>query len=89
MEYPPTDDLRVRQAIIHGTDRATVVELVKANLANVAYGPLAQPTLGYDPAVQEYHPYDPEKAAALLDEAGWVLARTVSGRRTASPSPSR
>jgi peptide/nickel transport system substrate-binding protein len=73
VEYAPTDDLRVRQAIIHGTDRETVVQLVKAGLANVAYGPLARPTLGYDPAVEEYYPYDPEKAAALLDEAGWVM----------------
>ena len=72
MEYPPTDDLKVRQAIIQGTDRATVVQLVKADLANVAYGPLARPTLGYDPAVESYYPYDPDKAGALLDEAGWV-----------------
>ena len=85
MEYPPTDDLLVRQAIIHGTDRATVVELVKANLANVAYGPLAQPTLGYDPAVQEYYPYDPEKAAALLDEAGWVMGEDGIRQKDGQP----
>ena len=85
VEYPPTDDLLVRQAIIHGTDRATVVELVKANLANVAYGPLAQPTLGYDPTVQEYYPYDPEKAAALLDEAGWILGEDGIRQKDGQP----
>ncbi|MBU0703883.1 MAG: hypothetical protein KKC18_08445, partial [Chloroflexi bacterium] len=37
----------------------------------IAYGPLAAATLGYDPAVQDYYPHDPARAAALLDEAGW------------------
>ena len=55
-----------------GRTEQTVVQLVKANLANVAYGPLAHPTLGYDPAVEKYYPYDPDKAGALLDEAGWI-----------------
>jgi peptide/nickel transport system substrate-binding protein len=38
----------------------------------VAYGPLAAGTFGYEPAVQDYYPYDPAQAAALLDEAGWL-----------------
>jgi peptide/nickel transport system substrate-binding protein len=33
---------------------------------------LAANTLGYDPAVQAFYPYDGEKAAALLAEAGWT-----------------
>jgi peptide/nickel transport system substrate-binding protein len=72
VQYAPTDDLKVRQAIIQGVDRQTVVKLIAADLANVAYGPLTRPTLGYDPAVESYYPYDAEKAGALLDEAGWV-----------------
>ena len=69
---PPLDDIRVRQALLYGTDREAVVSTIFRNTSPVAYGPLAAVTLGYDPAVQQYYPYDPEKAAALLEEAGWT-----------------
>ena len=32
-----------------------------------------KPTLGYDPATEAMYSYDPEMAATLLEEAGWVL----------------
>ena len=67
-----------------GRTEQTVVQLVKANLANVAYGPLSRPTLGYDPAVEKYYPFDPDKAGALLDEAGWIAGAMAPGKRTAS-----
>jgi peptide/nickel transport system substrate-binding protein len=68
----PTDDLRVRQALLYGIDRQQVIDLVQAGYNNVGYGPLTAVTFGYDPAVQERYPYDPEMAASLLEEAGWV-----------------
>lgn len=69
---PPLDDIRVRQALLYGTDRATVVATIFRDTSPVAYGPLAAVTIGYDPAVREYHPYDPARAVALLEEAGWT-----------------
>lgn len=72
IDYPPTDDLRVRQAMIYGLDRQQLVNIVMQGYADVAYGPLTKATFGYDPAVESYYNYDPEKAAALLEEAGWV-----------------
>ncbi len=69
---PPLDDLRVRQAVIYATDRAAIIHTVFQDTSPVAYGPLTAVTFGYDAAVQDFYPYDPDRAAALLDEAGWA-----------------
>ncbi len=69
---PPLDDIRVRQALLYATDRQTIVSTIFRDTSPAAYGPLTAVTFGYDPAVQRYYPYDPEKAAALLAEAGWA-----------------
>lgn len=69
---PPLDDIRVRQALLYGADRQAIISTVFRDTSPVAYGPLAAVTLGYEPAVQDYHTYDPAQAATLLDEAGWV-----------------
>jgi len=69
---PPLDDVRVRQALLYGTDRPAIISAVFRDTSPVAYGPLAAATLGYDPAVRDYYPHDPARAAALLDEAGWA-----------------
>jgi len=68
----PLNDIRVRQALIYGTDRQAIISTVFRDTSPVAYGPLAAVTFGYEPAVRDYHPYDSAQAAALLDEAGWV-----------------
>jgi peptide/nickel transport system substrate-binding protein len=69
---PPMDDIRVRQALLYGTDRSAIVSTVFHDTSPVAYGPLAAGTLGYDAAVKGYYPHDPARAAALLEEAGWT-----------------
>jgi len=68
---PPLDDIRVRQALLYGTDRQAIVSTVFRDTSPVAYGPLAAVTWGYDQAVQDYYPYDPAQARALLAEASW------------------
>ncbi len=70
-QRPPTDDLRVRQALLHATDRQAIVKAIFRNNSPVAYGPLAASTLGFDPTTQLLYPYDLARARALLDEAGW------------------
>jgi peptide/nickel transport system substrate-binding protein len=67
----PTDDARVRQALLYATDRAAIIKAVFRGKSPVAYGPLAAATLGFDPEVKSQYPYDLAKAQALLDEAGW------------------
>jgi peptide/nickel transport system substrate-binding protein len=68
----PLDDIRVRQALIYGTDRQAIISTIFRDTSPVAYGPLATVTFGYTPAVQGYYPYDPAQAAELLEEAGWT-----------------
>jgi peptide/nickel transport system substrate-binding protein len=67
----PTNDLRVRQAILYGINRPQIVRAIMFNQARVAYGPLAASTFSFDPKVKQYYPFNPQKAAALLDAAGW------------------
>ena len=68
----PTDDPLVRQALEYATDQATIIKTLYFGLytaADSVYTPL---TPGYDPATQALYKYDPAKAGALLDQAGWT-----------------
>lgn len=67
---PPFDNLKVRQALNHAIDKQRIVQLLngRATVANQILPPLMP---GYDPAYQGYE-YDPEKAKALLAEAGFA-----------------
>ena len=67
------DDVRVRQAIAHGTDRQSMVDNIMYGRSQVqnAYIPDIHPM--YPPADRiTVYDYDPEKAKALLAEAGWA-----------------
>ncbi len=82
---PPTDDLAVRQAINYAVDTETIIDTLWYGTRKAAEGPLSSPTFAYNPAVEEMYPYDPEQAAALLDEAGWTMGadgiREKNGQR--------
>ncbi|MFT4051381.1 MAG: TIGR04028 family ABC transporter substrate-binding protein [Microbacterium sp.] len=65
-------DIRVRQAIIAGIDRQEIVDTLFTDNYPLATGALATTALGYIDT-SSYYEYDPEKAAELLDEAGWTL----------------
>ncbi len=81
----PTDDLRVRQALLYATDRAAIVKTIFWDRSPVAFGPLTAATIGYDPSVMSLYPSSPDKAKQLLDEAGWRLGpdgiRQKDGKR--------
>jgi peptide/nickel transport system substrate-binding protein len=68
----PLDDLRVRQALLYGTDRAALVQAVFGPTSPVASGPLAKVTRSADPALAGLYGYDAKKAADLLAQAGWT-----------------
>ena len=63
-------DARVRQALNYGFDQALLIDRVTRGSALPLAGPLTVKHTGHDPAVAPY-PHDPEKARALLAEAGW------------------
>lgn len=67
---PPLDDVRVRQAMSYAMDEAAIVRNVQHGTAQIATADLADFYWAFDPNLKPY-PYDPKKAAQLLDEAGW------------------
>lgn len=67
---PLLDDIRVRQAIIAGIDRETIVETLFTESYPLATGALAKSALGYVDT-SEFYAYDTNKAAKLLADAGW------------------
>jgi len=71
---PPFDDIRMRQAVAYGVNPDEIIATVLEGLAVRNYGPLPTGVSCYDPAIEQfgYH-YDPQRAAQLLDEAGWTL----------------
>jgi peptide/nickel transport system substrate-binding protein len=68
---PQLEDVRVRQAIIAGVDRQAILDTLFSDSYPLATGVLAKSALGYVDT-SSYYAHDADKAAALLDEAGWV-----------------
>ncbi len=69
---PILQDVRVRRALTYAVDRKSMLEKLRHGLGELS-DTFLDPTLYPDaqnPDIIKY-PYDPEKAKALLDEAGW------------------
>jgi peptide/nickel transport system substrate-binding protein len=69
----PTDDVRVRRALLAATDRVSMVRTVFGTYSPVALGPLTQATWGAASVVPA-DAFNRKAAGALLVEAGWVDA---------------
>lgn len=72
---PIFQDVRVRQALVYGLNRHGFVESFFGELGGkVAHGPISPVSWAYpDESKLNDYKYNPEKAAQLLDEAGWKL----------------
>jgi peptide/nickel transport system substrate-binding protein len=64
-------DVRVRRALTHAIDRELIVRTILDSLAPVVHGAIQPLSWAYADSVTTY-PFDPERARALLDSAGWV-----------------
>jgi len=73
---PPLDDLRVRQAIAYGISRDQVVQFKGKDVTRPAKSIVPIGYLGQSDDVP-LAPYDPEKAKALLKEAGYANGLTI------------
>ncbi|PLX85207.1 MAG: peptide-binding protein [Desulfuromonas sp.] len=67
---PLFQDRRVRQALTYAINKEEIIDGVLLGLGQAATGPYKPDTWVYNAGVKRY-PYDPEKAKALLREAGW------------------
>ena len=78
---PPFDDIRVREAFIHSADIDGALGSVFFHHYRHAEGPLSPTTPSYGPDFEHSKEYDPKRANALLDDAGW-RQRDADGYRT-------
>ncbi|MFI5934668.1 ABC transporter substrate-binding protein [Actinoplanes sp. NPDC051494] len=67
----PTDDIAVRRAIQLGWDRDAIAKTVLTDSYSVATSVLAPSVIGYADHSGTTLRYDPTRASALLDAAGW------------------
>lgn len=74
---PPMNNLKVRQAVAYGLDRATVVKAFYGGRGVVAKEFQPPSLFGYSNTVKQY-PYNPAKSRALLKAAGLKLPVTIS-----------
>lgn len=66
----PFDDVRVRQALNYAVDKDLIIEEIYGGRGVALPGPLSPFNNFVNKSLSPY-PYDPEKAAELLKEAGW------------------
>ncbi len=69
LQDPILKDNRVRQALILAIDRDALIRDVLKGQARIANSILPTSQWAYEPDVEKY-PYNPDRAKALLDEAG-------------------
>lgn len=68
---PELGDVKVRQAINFAFDRASLLTALQADNGTVTTQVFPASSAAYDPELDEYYTYDPEKAKELLAEAGY------------------
>jgi peptide/nickel transport system substrate-binding protein len=69
---PALGDVRVRQAINFALDREGLLEAIQLGNGTVTTQVFRVTSAAYDPALDEFYTYDPEKAKELLAEAGYA-----------------
>lgn len=68
----PLKDVRVRRAINHAVDRAVYIKATAGGLGEVADMALPKSHWAYAPELANFYKFDPERAKALLREAGFA-----------------
>jgi peptide/nickel transport system substrate-binding protein len=77
LQRPYLQDKRVRQAMMYAIDRKTIVESLLQGRGEVVNSPIFGPEWMGIPEGLNAYDYDPEKAKALLQEAGWDANQAI------------
>lgn len=88
MKNPKLSDVKVRKAVAHLVNVQEIIDILYYGHAQPIVGPI-HPTKSYYNDQLTLVEYDPDKAAALLDEAGWkdndgdgIREKTINGVKT-------
>jgi peptide/nickel transport system substrate-binding protein len=68
----PTDDVRVRLALMYAVNRPQAVKTIFDVFSPVAQSPFLASSFDLEPQ-ESFPPYDVDTASALLDDAGWKI----------------
>jgi peptide/nickel transport system substrate-binding protein len=71
LDLPIFEDKEVRQALLWSIDRQRIIDQVLDGQGLVASSPIMPDSWAYNRDIPQYE-YDPQMAARLLTEAGWV-----------------
>lgn len=82
----PLDDVRVRKALSYAIDREEICKYILKGFAVPTFSPVPKSNWGYSDDLKGY-PYDPEKAVALLKEAGYPDGFDITITAANVPNP--
>lgn len=72
LKKAPTDNLAVRQALLYGSNRGGIGDVVYQGFSPVAWGPLSAVTPFYNPNVNNLYAYNEEQARSVLALGGYT-----------------
>jgi ABC-type transport system substrate-binding protein len=72
-------DAKIRRALAHAIDKKAIVDNIYYGLGQVAKNTIPPTLWGYNDDIAD-HPHDPDKARALLEEAGFFDRIEAAGR---------
>jgi peptide/nickel transport system substrate-binding protein len=81
----PTNELPVRQAILHAVDQDQLVKTVLSGAYGPAHNVVTPTTPGYSKSASGLYPYDPNKAKTLLESAGWTVGNGGVRQKNGKP----
>ena len=72
VDNPQLKDVRVRRAIAHAIDRQAIARIVWYGFGKPAISPVPSTLAAFHDETVPQYPFDPKRAEALLDEAGFT-----------------